>query len=290
MKRLRILSGLILLVAIALVVYIRVLHGRTNDNIAPTINMEENEITISVQDDERVLLEGVTAKDNRDGDVTDSLTVDNISTFNRDGKRYVTIAAFDKSNNVGKATREITYKDYRPPHFDITEPMTFAIGTTKYFSAITANDVLDGDVTGNIHFEDNTRFYSSEVGDYDVKIQVKNSAGDVASLPLTITIVDKSYDEKPKVHLKHYVRYTKKNKKIDYKKLMDYVYIGNRQYKLVKGDEIGIETIGRDKIRINDDGVNYEKAGIYDVTYKLTLEQGEEKVTGTTKLIVVVED
>ena len=142
MKRLRILSGLILLAAISLVVYIRVLHGRNNDTIAPAITMESNELTISVQDDESVLLEGITAQDNRDGDVTDSLTVDNISTFNRDGKRYVTIAAFDSSNNVGKATREITYKDYRPPHFDITEPMVFSIGSTKYFGAITANDVL----------------------------------------------------------------------------------------------------------------------------------------------------
>ena len=165
MKRLRILSGLILLGAISLVVYIRVLHGRTSDTIAPTITMDMNEITISVEDDESVLLEGITAQDNRDGDVTDSLTVDNISTFNRDGKRYVTIAAFDNSNNVGKATREITYKDYRPPRFDITEPMTFSIGATKYFSSITANDVLDGDITGNIHFEDNTRFYSSEPGE-----------------------------------------------------------------------------------------------------------------------------
>lgn len=290
MKRLRILSGLILLGAISLVVYIRVIHGRTNDNIAPTITMDKNEITISVEDDESVLLEGITAEDNRDGDVTNTLTVDNISTFNRDGKRYVTVAAFDKSNNVGKATREITYKDYRPPHFDITEPMTFAIGSSKFFSDITANDVLDGDVTGNIHFEDNTRFYSGEAGDYDVKIQVKNSAGDVASLPLIITIMDSAYEEKPRVHLKHYVRYVKKKMKPDYKKLMDFVIIGNRKYELVKGDEMEDETIGRDKIRINDDGVNYEKAGIYDVIYKLTVEQGEEKVTGTTKLTVVVED
>ena len=290
MKRLRILSGLILLSAIALVGYIRVLNGRTNDNIAPTITMDQNEITINVQDDESVLLEGVTAQDNRDGDVTDSLTVDNISTFNRDGKRYVTIAAFDKSNNVGKATREITYKDYRPPHFDITEPMIFTVGSSKFFNAITANDVLDGDVTGNIHFEDNTRLLTNEAGDYDVTIQVKNSAGDVASLPLTITIMDNSYNEKPRVALKHYVRYTKKNVKLNYKKLMDCVYIGNRKYELVKGEEIEKETIGRDRIRINDDGVNYDKTGIYDVTYKLTVEQGEEKVTGTTKLIVVVED
>ena len=273
-----------------MVVYIQVIHGRTSDNIAPTINMDSNEIAISVEDDERVLLEGITAQDNRDGDVTASLTVDNISTFNREGKRYVTIAAFDSSNNVGKATRELIYTDYRPPHFDITEPMSFSIGATKYFEHITANDVLDGDLTGSIHFEDNTRFYSSEAGDYNVIIQVKNSAGDVASLPLTISIMDNVPNDKPRIHLKHYVRYVKKNMKPDYANLMDYIYIGNKKYELVDGKEIDEETIGRDKVRINDDGVNYDAAGTYDVVYKLTVEQGEEKVTGTTKLIVVVED
>lgn len=290
MIRLRMLSVLILLSAIASILYIRVIHGRNNDNIAPNISMDKTEIAISVEDDESVLLEGVAARDNRDGDVSDSLTIDNISTFNSEGKRYVTFAAFDNSNNVGKATREITYTDYRPPHFDITEPMTFPIGATKYFESITANDVLDGDVTGNIHFEDNTRFYSSDPGEYDVVIQVKNSAGDVASLPLTISILDKTYDEKPRVHLKHYVRYTKKGVKLDYKNLADCVYLGNRRYELEDGDDVEDDTIGRDKIRINDDGVNYEKAGIYTVNYKLTMEQGDEKVTGTTRLIVVVED
>ena len=290
MIRLRFLSALILLSAIASIVYIRVIDSRNSDNIAPVIDMDKTEIEISVEDDESLLMEGVTAKDNRDGDVTDTLTVDNISTFNREGKRYVTIAAFDKSNNVGKATREITYKDYRHPHFDITEPMVFTIGSTKYFESITANDVLDGDVTGNIHFEDNTRFSSSEPGDYDVVIQVKNSAGDVGSLPITLSIIDTGYDDRPRIKLKHYVRYVKKNNKLDYKNLLDCVTVGSREYELVDGNEVENNTIGRDKIRINDDGVNYKKAGTYTVSYKLTMDQGEEKVTGTTKLIVVVED
>ena len=290
MTRLRLISALLLLSAIASIVYIRVIHGRDNDTIAPVISMDQTEISISVEDDEYALLEGVTAKDNRDGDVTDSLTVDNISTFNSEGKRYVTIAAFDGNNNVGKATREISYTDYRPPHFDITEPMVFSIGATRFFDNITANDVLDGDVTGSIHFEDNTRFLTSDAGDYNVVIQVKNSAGDVASLPLTISIMDKAYDDKPQVHLKHYVRYTKKNIPLDYANLMDYVFIGNRKFELVNGNNVGTDTIGRDKIRINDDGVTYDKPGIYTVNYKLTIDQGEEKVTGTTKLIVVVED
>jgi len=295
MKRLRLLSLIILLCAVGLVTYIQVVKGNATDGIAPAITMDKTAITVSVEDDESVLLEGITAQDNRDGDVTDSLTIDNISAFNKDGKRYVTVAAFDNNNNVGKATREITYTDYRPPHFDITEPMTFALGSTKYFENITANDVLDGDVTGNIHFEDNTRFYSNEAGDYDVTIQVKNSAGDVGSLPLTISIMEKTYDEKPRVKLKHYVRYAKKGSKpLDYRKNMESVFIGSKEYELVDGEEITEETVGRDRIRISDKAVDYKTTGIYEVTYKLTIVTGqgedEERITGTTKLIVVVED
>jgi len=128
-----------------------------------------------------------------------------------------------------------------------------------------------------------------------VTIQVKNSAGDVGSLPLTISIMEKTYDEKPRVKLKHYVRYAKKGSKpLDYRKNMESVFIGSKEYELVDGEEITEETVGRDRIRISDKAVDYKTTGIYEVTYKLTIVTGqgedEERITGTTKLIVVVED
>ncbi len=290
MKRLRLVSLLILLVAIGTVTYIRVQHGQASDSIAPKITMNEDAIKISVKDGEDVLLEGVTAEDNRDGDVTDSITIDNISTFNGQGKRYVTIAAFDSRNNVGKVTREITYSDYRSPHFDITEPLVFRSGDNKLLENITANCLIDGDLTGQIHFSDNTTIYTDTEGTYEALIQVQNSAGDTASLPISIQILDDFYDRKPSVKLKHYVRYIKKNKSIDYKSLMEYAVVNNREYEIVDGDDMDDKTIGRDLIRINDDNVNYEKTGNYYVEYKLSVEDGEETQTGTTRLIVVVED
>ncbi len=290
MKRLRLLSLLILLIAAGTVIYIRVKHGQASDSIPPKITMDKDSIKVSVKDGEEVLLQGVTAHDNRDGDVTETIAVDNISTFNDKGKRYVTIAAFDTHNNVGKVTREITYTDYRSPHFDITEPLVFRNGETKLLENITANDLIDGDLTGQIHFSDNTTIYTDKEGSYDALIQVQNSAGDTASLPVSIKILDDYYDEKPSVKLKHYVRYIKKNKTIDYKALMEYVNVGSREYEIVDGDEMDDKTIGRDKIRINDEKVNYKKAGNYYVEYKLSVEQGQETLTGTTRLLVVVED
>ena len=291
MRRLRILSFIILLVAVASVGYLRIRHGQSSDSIAPVINMEEKTIEISVKDTEDVLLQGITATDNKDGDVTDTLAVDNVSTFNGDGKRYVTVAAFDTSNNVGKATREITYSDYRSPHFDITEPLVFGTNDTKFLDDITANDVIDGDLTGSIHFADNTSIYSDTPGDYEAKIQVKNSAGDTATLPVTVRIVDSMSEEKPSVLLKHYVRYVKVGKKPEYRKLISGAMINGREYDVTDGDEMTDKAIGRDMVTIDDDDVNYNKAGLYYASYKIRVPNGTEgTITGTTQLIVIVED
>ncbi|MDO4977723.1 MAG: hypothetical protein Q4E53_10740 [Eubacteriales bacterium] len=289
MKRLRLISFIILLCAIASVAYIRVKHGRGIDNIKPVITMEEDSLKVSVEDGPEVLLAGVTATDNKDGDVTDTLTIDNISNF-QDGKRYVTIAAFDRSNNVSKAVREIEYKDYRSPHFDITEPMVFRTGETRFLAHTTANDIIDGDITGKIHFKDETDIYSDTGGSYDAVLQVKNSAGDIASLPLTIKITSGNEDLKPSVLLKHYVRYIKVNHKINYSKLVDKVQFYGRNYKPVDGEGIGEKTISWNLISIDDSAVNYQEPGMYTVTYKVTMKERDEDVVGTTELIVIVEE
>lgn len=289
MKRLRIISFIILLCAIASVAFIRVKHGQGIDNIKPTITMDKDSLVISVKDGEDVLLAGITAEDNKDGDVTESLTIDNISNF-QDGKRYVTIAAFDSSNNVSKVTREITYKDYRSPHFDITEPMVFHTSDTKYLENVTANDIIDGDITGKIHFKDETEILSDTGGVYDAVLQVKNSTGDTASLPISIKVSSGNEDPKPSVVLKHYVKYTKVNHKVDYRKLIDRVEFYNRKYKPVNGVGIGEKTISWDLLRVDDSEVNYSEPGMYTVKYKVTMEERDEDVVGTTDLIVIVEE
>ena len=57
--------------------------------------------------DEALLLEGVTAVDEKDGDVSDSLLVEKVAGTN--GKEViVTYVARDGANNVGKASRAFT--------------------------------------------------------------------------------------------------------------------------------------------------------------------------------------
>ena len=82
------------------------------DKKAPVITIEDKdkEITYRDGDDYAELLDGVTAKDNRDGDVTDQIFVDSITAVSDGTRAIVRYAVIDKSNNVGIKTRVIDYE------------------------------------------------------------------------------------------------------------------------------------------------------------------------------------
>lgn len=294
MKRLKLFSVVVLICSVVLFCFCVIFQFRTDDKVPPVIKIDQTNIEVSVYDGEDVFLNGVTATDKRDGDVSDSLVIDNVSDFLEDGSRLVTIAAFDKNNNVAKAVREIRYSDYEHPKFDFEEPMRFLEGKTDYLDYVTATDILDGDLSGMVRFSDNTQIVADKAGEYKVEIQLKNSLGDVVYLPFTIEVLEsQDYNSEPSIHLKHYVKYIKKGKKIDYKKNLDSVYIGNREYKLVNGDEIDNTSIGKDRIHIDDENVKYEVPGVYEAEYSLTLDDtmtGQDKVKGKVRLVIVVEE
>lgn len=79
------------------------------DRTAPVITFGENPVSYEEGMDEELLLQGVTAVDAKDGDVSDSLLVEKIAGTN--GKEViVTYVARDSSNNVGKASRAFPVK------------------------------------------------------------------------------------------------------------------------------------------------------------------------------------
>ncbi|MBR2949810.1 MAG: hypothetical protein IKC46_08115 [Lachnospiraceae bacterium] len=89
----------ILLIALSVYLYMQV------DNNAPVITFEENEIVYKSDMDMEKLLEGVTAYDAVDGDVTESLIIEKVS-ITAEGEAIVTYAALDSSNNVVKSSRK----------------------------------------------------------------------------------------------------------------------------------------------------------------------------------------
>ncbi len=95
--------------AIVITVVFSILYGSLRDKTGPVITVGSTAIVYHEGDDRAILLEGVTAYDKKDGDVTDSLIVDSIVPLETEGKMRVIYAAKDTKNNVSKSSKVITY-------------------------------------------------------------------------------------------------------------------------------------------------------------------------------------
>ena len=88
----------VILMALSVVLYL------DEDRTAPVIHMEEVKLEYRDGMSDEELLEGVTAIDETDGDVTGSLVVEKVSEVGN-GTVIVTFGVKDASGNVGKVSR-----------------------------------------------------------------------------------------------------------------------------------------------------------------------------------------
>ena len=79
------------------------------DRKGPEISVPQEEITYVAGTDTSALLNGVTAQDDRDGDVTDTVTIESIIPNADQTGASVVYVAKDSKNNVTKETRTILY-------------------------------------------------------------------------------------------------------------------------------------------------------------------------------------
>ena len=124
MKKLRILLILTLLVVTGLYGFSTVSLRLLGSDIGPVLTCDSDTLDISVSDGESVLLQGVTAKDKQDGDLTGNILISSISKM-VGGSARVNYLVFDSDNNVGSLTRTIRYTDYVPPRFQILKPLVY---------------------------------------------------------------------------------------------------------------------------------------------------------------------
>lgn len=295
MKRLRILCVIICIVSLFLYGGYRFYLFRTTDQTGPVIEMENNQIIVNIASGKEALLEGVTAYDAKDGDVTDSIVIESVSKFLGDNKKIVTYAAFDSNGHVGKATRKVVYADYISPTFSSKEPFRFPVNTTQFTTNVSVEDCIDGDISDKVKVSPGYSIMTDTPGDYKFQIQVANSSGDVEYLPITVEIYDPTNVAlTPEIELKKYITYTTTGNKIDPKDYLKGVKIGAAMYKMTSGagdysDETS--TIGGKlsykKVKIDDSKVDYDKAGTYEITYSMTV---DKKYEGKSRLVVVVRD
>lgn len=83
---------------------------KNQDRTAPEIKVDDSEkMTYTEGEDYEKLLKGVTAQDDKDGDLTDQVFVDKVVPVSKK-KAVVYYGVTDKANNVGTASREVTYR------------------------------------------------------------------------------------------------------------------------------------------------------------------------------------
>lgn len=84
---------------------------QNRDNIPPVIKIPDGaELIYQEGEDTSILLEGVTAIDEKDGDVSDTLVVESVLPMQDESKATVLYYAKDRSNNVAQASRTVEYR------------------------------------------------------------------------------------------------------------------------------------------------------------------------------------
>lgn len=251
----------------------------SRDTKGPRIEFAAERLELSVHDDRSKLLEGVSAKDDRDGDVTASVLVEGVSSIRSDHTVSVTYAAFDKAGNVSKVVRTVRYTDYEPPRFRLTGPLLLRSGmAVDPFKYIEAWDPLDGDLSSRVKVVMLSGESSiTNVGVYDVELWVTNKMGDTAKLAVPLEVYA-SGTYNASVQLTEYLIYMKKGESFDKTAYLNGVDLSGRTYAANELPEGA-------KVRI-DSGVRTGVPGTYTVDYTVTY--GDYK--GCSRLIVVVEE
>lgn len=242
----------------------------STDLSVPVIKVDSEISEVSVNITDSGLLEGVTAYDEKDGDITDKIIIESVSKFTDYGLCKVTYAVCDSDNHVATASKKIKYTDYTSPKFYSKEPLCFADNVSIDLSdKIGVTDCIDGDISDNLILTTENLTPRTE-GTYSVKATVTNSRGDTAELDIPI-IVEEKNSNAPIIELSDYIVYTPKNKKVNIKSYIKGVTDKN-------GNEIDAE------VKV-DFEPNYSKSGVYKADFYTENADGYE---GHTFMIVVV--
>lgn len=274
----------VMTVSISILLGYVVIDASRTDTEAPAIIMDTPEIELSIHDPESELLRGVSALDNVDGDVTNSVLVESLYGITEDGRATVTYAAFDSAGNVTKAERQVVYSDYQSPRFTLDRALVYELSSIMdVMGAVGAEDILDGDLQQSIKATMLTSGTSvTEEGTHDVQFRVTNSLGDTVHLVLPVEVYPiGTYDAE--LTLTDYLIYLPSGATFDPE---DYLLGFETQI-----EEIDLQTARPEALQIKvNNTVDMQTPGVYAVTFTASYTDSRTDLhTGYTKLMVVVE-
>lgn len=135
------------------------------------------------------LSDGVTAMDDIDGDLTDSIVIEGTVDNTIPGENTIVYTVEDKSKNESIVNRVITVVDNIAPILTGIEDCTVEYGSTFDSKAgVSANDNIDGDLTSKIVIEGTVNTFV--LGEQILTYKVSDVANNEASVVRKVTVVD----------------------------------------------------------------------------------------------------
>lgn len=242
----------------------------TTDKTYPVISIEDEMLELSVDSDDEAFLDGVTATDGKDGDITENIIVESVSKFIKPGVCKVTYSVCDADNHVATAVRKVTYTDYVSPQYVLNESLCFSVEqSVNLKDVISVNDCFDGNLNSGLILT-SADYTGATEGVFTIDATVTNSKGDTAAVAFPV-IVEKRSPSAPKIELTQYLVYLEKGEEIDTEQFI--VSAVDYRDKNIT-DDITIDT-----------NLNIDKEGTYIVHYYAVDNRGER---GHSTLIVIV--
>ena len=284
LRKTRTFVVIFLMISVLIFTSYRLTKAVTTDRTVPVIEMDRESVTVSVKGGDEAILEGVTATDAKDGDISENLFIESKTTFIEKGRIKATIAVADNDNHVVKAIREVIYSDYRSPQFTLSSPLKFQTARESQddiniTTGLGANDVIDGNISNRIKISGDYYINNSTPGDYYMEYSVSNSMGDTVRLPATVTIYSAAQESVlPQIILSTYLVNTSVGTEVDIKSLIEQISYRNSVYRLggdgnyysgeyyADGREIMIPS---DYIQVVSE-IDWNTPGVYEVTIKVT--------------------
>ena len=187
MRILRMLTAALLAVTAVLYIGNGLFARLSGREVGPVIECPEEVLEVSIHDGEQVLLTGVTARDEQDGDLTDRVMVGGVSKLIGGNRAKVTCMVFDSDDNMASLVRQVRYTDYRRPRISLRAPLVFASEKeAKLLEQVMVSDVLDGDLSEKARVS--TLWATEDEGVYSATVLVTNSMGDTAMVEVPVLI------------------------------------------------------------------------------------------------------
>ena len=220
-----------------------------------------------IEGDNFNVLDGVTAIDTEDGDITKKIeVVENTVDTTKAGEYKVTYKVKDNNNSEVTKTIKVTVKENSAPTIDAKDQELVLNSSFDARKNVKATDTEDGDLTSKIEVVENTVNTKSS-GEYKVTYKVVDSKNKETVKTIKVIVLK---DEAPVIEAKDTTIFV--NDKFN---ALDNVKATDKEDKDLTN-----------KIKVTTNTVNTKSAGEYKVTYKVT-DSASNTTIKTIKVTVV---